>query len=144
MKPSSSTQVRSHSIRVRTLDDSKDVRGARREPKGRLESWSTWHPVVSLRVQRWSNPRNVYLSCTKGDLRLPWCRYVWVYVRNNCPAGCNRFELSSLRIMSNLAEPLHRSNWTMECDGYDEHGKYYTGHGYYCVLLMISHMVGIG
>ena len=37
--------------------------------------------------------------------------------------------------MRNLAEPLHRSNWTMECDGYDEHGKYYTGYGYYCMLL---------
>ena len=23
----------------------------------------------------------------------------------------------------------------MECDGYDEHGKYYTGYGYYCMLL---------
>ena len=36
------------------------------------------------------------------------------------------------QIVKNLAEPLHRSNWTMECDGYDEHGKYYTGYGYYC------------
>ena len=51
--------------------------------------------VVSLRVRRCSDPR-LYLSCTKGDLRLPWCRYVWVCVSNNCPAGCNRFELSSL------------------------------------------------
>ena len=48
------------------------------------------------------------------------------------------------RIVRNLAEPLHRSNWTMECDGYDEHGKYYTGYGFYCMLLMISHMFGIG
>ena len=29
------------------------------------------------------------------------------------------------RIVRNLAEPLHCSNRTMECDGYDEHGKYY-------------------
>ena len=35
MKPSSSTQARPHSVKVRTLDGSKDVRGARREPKGR-------------------------------------------------------------------------------------------------------------
>ena len=35
MKPSSSTQARPRSIKVRTLDGSKDVRGARREPKGR-------------------------------------------------------------------------------------------------------------
>ena len=48
------------------------------------------------------------------------------------------------RIVRNLAEPLHRSNWTMECDGYDEHGKYYTSYGFYCMLLMISHMFGIG
>ena len=25
------------------------------------------------------------------------------------------------RIVRNLTELLHRSNWTMECDGYDEH-----------------------
>ena len=36
MKPSSSTQARRRSIRVRTLDGSKDVRGARCEPKGRV------------------------------------------------------------------------------------------------------------
>ena len=36
MKPSSSTQVGPHSVIVRTLDGSKDVRGDRREPKGRL------------------------------------------------------------------------------------------------------------
>ena len=35
MKPSSSTQDRPRSVRVRTLDGSKDVRGARRETKGR-------------------------------------------------------------------------------------------------------------
>ena len=35
MKPSSSTQVRPRSIRVRTLDGIKDVWGARHEPKGR-------------------------------------------------------------------------------------------------------------
>ena len=34
-KPSSSTQAGPHSVRVRTLDGSKDVQGARREPKGR-------------------------------------------------------------------------------------------------------------
>ena len=27
------------------------------------------------------------------------------------------------RIVRNLIELLHRSNWTMECDGYDEHGN---------------------
>ena len=36
MKPSSSTQARPRSIKVRTLDGSKDVRGARHEPKGRV------------------------------------------------------------------------------------------------------------
>ena len=36
VKPSSSTQVGPHSVRVRTLDGSKDVWGARCEPKGRL------------------------------------------------------------------------------------------------------------
>ena len=36
MKPSSSTQVGPCSVRVRTLDGSKDVRGARHEPKGRV------------------------------------------------------------------------------------------------------------
>ena len=36
MKLSSSTQVGPRSIKVCTLDGSKDVRGARREPKGRL------------------------------------------------------------------------------------------------------------
>ena len=25
--------------------------------------------------------------------------------------------------MRNLIELLHRNNWTMECDGYDEHGN---------------------
>ena len=25
------------------------------------------------------------------------------------------------RIVRNLTKLLHRSNWTMECDGYDEH-----------------------
>ena len=25
--------------------------------------------------------------------------------------------------MRNLTELHHRSNWTMECDGYDEHGN---------------------
>ena len=36
MKLSSSTQAGPHSVRVHTLDGSKDVWGARREPKGRL------------------------------------------------------------------------------------------------------------
>ena len=36
MKPSSSTQARPRSIRVHTLDGSKDVQGARHEPKGRV------------------------------------------------------------------------------------------------------------
>ena len=27
------------------------------------------------------------------------------------------------RIVRTLMELLHRSNWTMECDGYDEHGN---------------------
>ena len=36
MKPSSSTQAGSRSVKVRTLDGSKDVWGARREPKGRV------------------------------------------------------------------------------------------------------------
>ena len=36
MKLSSSTQARPRSVRVRTLDGSKDVRGARCEPKGRV------------------------------------------------------------------------------------------------------------
>ena len=36
MKPSSSTWGRPHSTKVRALDGSKDVRGARREPKGRV------------------------------------------------------------------------------------------------------------
>ena len=27
------------------------------------------------------------------------------------------------RIVRNLTELLHHSNWTMECDGYDEHGN---------------------
>ena len=36
MKPSSSTQAMLRSVRVRTLDGSKDVRGARREFKGRV------------------------------------------------------------------------------------------------------------
>ena len=53
MKPSSSTKTGPCSVRVRTLDGSKDVRGARREPKG-------WPGL------------NVGLSCTKDDLRLPW------------------------------------------------------------------------
>ena len=35
-KPSSSTQAGPRSIRVRILDGSKDVRGARSEPKGRV------------------------------------------------------------------------------------------------------------
>ena len=35
-KPSSSIQAGPHSIKVRTLDGSKDVRGAIREIKGRL------------------------------------------------------------------------------------------------------------
>ena len=54
MKPHSSTQARPGFVKVHTLDGSKDVQGARREPKGRL------------------SPQNVDLSCTKGDLRLPW------------------------------------------------------------------------
>ena len=36
MKPSSSTQAEPRSIKVRTLDGSKDVWGAGREPKGRV------------------------------------------------------------------------------------------------------------
>ena len=36
MKPSSSTQARPHFVRVRTLDGSKDVQGAKHEPKGRV------------------------------------------------------------------------------------------------------------
>ena len=35
MKPSSSTQAEPRSVRVRTLDGSKDVQGARHEPKDR-------------------------------------------------------------------------------------------------------------
>ena len=36
MKPSSSTQTEARSVRVHTLDGSKDVRGARSEPKGKV------------------------------------------------------------------------------------------------------------
>ena len=36
MKPSSSTQTEARSVRVHTLDGSKDVRGARCESKGRV------------------------------------------------------------------------------------------------------------
>ena len=42
MKPSSSTEVGSRSVRVHTLDGSKDVRGASHEPKGRVDLRLPW------------------------------------------------------------------------------------------------------
>ena len=51
------------------------------------------------------------LSYTKGDLRLPWRRYVWVCVRNKFPAGWNRFESPSFSwIVRNSDSHQHRSN----------------------------------
>ena len=63
----------------------------------------------------------MYLSCTKGDLRLSWRRYVWVCVRNKFPASCNRFKSPSLPDSEKLDGVLHRSNWIMEYDGSDEY-----------------------
>ena len=48
---------------------------------------------------------------------------VWVCVRNNYPAGCNQFELPSLPDSEKLDKSQHRSNWTMEFDGYIGHGN---------------------
>ena len=69
LKPSSSTQAGPHSIRVCTLYGSKDVRGARREPKGRpglnvLVAGCPWLCGVD-------RTHELDLSCTKGDLSLP-------------------------------------------------------------------------
>ena len=46
MKPSSSTQAGPLSIKVHTLDGSKDVQGAKREPKGKpgLKVLAAGHP----------------------------------------------------------------------------------------------------
>jgi hypothetical protein len=49
---------------------SKDVRGAGCESKDK-PGLIILAVGQSLRVQRWSNPQNVYMSCTKGDLRIP-------------------------------------------------------------------------
>ena len=67
MKLSSSTQARPCSIKVCTLDGSKDVRGARREPKGRpgLNVLATGCPGLCDADQT----RELDLSCTKDDLR---------------------------------------------------------------------------
>ena len=63
----------------------------------------------------------MYLSCTKGDLRLPWHGYVWVYVRNTAQLVAIDSNHRLSRIVRNLTEPLHRSNWIMEYDGSNEY-----------------------
>ena len=89
-------------MKVRTLDGSKDVRGARHEPKGRpgLNVLATSCPWLCDT----DRTHELDLSCTKGDLRLFWRRYVWVCVKNNSPAGWNRFESLSLSDSENLTE----------------------------------------
>ena len=67
MKPSSSTQAEPHFVKVRTLDGSKDVWGARREPKDRpglnvLAAGCPWLCGAD-------RTHELDLSCTKGDLR---------------------------------------------------------------------------
>ena len=62
------------------------------------------------------------LSCTKGDLRLPWRRYVWVCVRNTAQLVAIDSNHRLSWIVRNLTEPLHRSK-LMECDGYEEHAN---------------------
>ena len=48
---------------------------------------------------------------------------VWVCGRNNCLAGCKQFKSSSLPDYEKLNWSQHRSNWTMEFDGYIGHGN---------------------
>ena len=48
------------------------------------------------------------------------------------------------RIVRNLIELLHRSNWTMECDGYDEHGNITPAMVTIICSKKIYHMFGIG
>ena len=59
---------------------------------------------------------------------------VWVCVRIFVELVAIDLNRRLSRIVRNLVEPLHRSNWTMECEDYDEHGKYYTSYGYYCYV----------
>ena len=61
----------------------------------------------------------MYLSCTKGNLRLPWRRYVWVCVRNTAQLVAIDSNRHLSRIVINLTELLHRTNWIMEYDGSD-------------------------
>ena len=133
MKPSSSTQGRPRSIKVRTLNGSKDVWGARHEPKGWLagpEHPGSW---LSLIARRWLNPRNVDLSCTKGDLRLPWCRYVWICVRNTAQLVAIDSNRRLSRIVRNLTElpsiVVINGKWN------GSKNEILNGYGYYCAVI---------
>ena len=119
MKPSSSTQGGPRSVKVCTLDGSKDVRGARREPKGRpgLNVLATGCPWLCGA----DRTRELDLSCTKGDpMRPQWgkCGFVLGIIAQLVATDLN---LRLYRIVRNLVEPLHRSNWIIEYDGSDEY-----------------------
>ena len=55
----------------------------------------------------------------KGDLRLPWRRYVWVCVRNTAQLVAINSNQCLSQIVRNLTQLLHLSN-LMEYDGYEE------------------------
>ena len=57
-------------MKVHALDGSRDVREARHEPKGRVVLIILAAGVLDCAAL--IEPANVDLSCTKGDLRLPW------------------------------------------------------------------------
>ena len=102
MNPSSSTQAKPRSVRVHTLDGSKDVRGARREPKGRpglnvLTAGCPWLCGAD-------RTRELDLSCTKGDLRLPWHMSGFVFGINSQLVEIDSNHRLS-RIVRNLASP---------------------------------------
>jgi hypothetical protein len=71
------------------------------------------HPsrlVESLRVRRWSNPRIWFLSCTKGDLRLP-SRGMSRFCLEIIPQlGRNWFESLSLPDSENLTKQRQHRN----------------------------------
>ena len=58
------------------------------------------------------------MSCTKGDLILPWCRYVWFVLGINSQL----VEIDSNRRLSRTVRNLASTNCVMEYDGSDEHG----------------------
>ena len=69
-------------------------------PKERLTSWQSGFPESAALL----GPTNLFLSCTKGDLRQPLIMLIGFVLGIIPQLGRNQFELPSLPDSENLTE----------------------------------------